>query len=263
MTYTHNRKPMPTTTHSTTPLHPPQRPLLQLLYQPYKYLIFLPILLLSTAILGSLIVLLVSLGLSAPARRVPVLWARLNAWATLSRVQVDGAELIQPGQSYVVVANHQSQFDILALYGWLDIDFRWVMKQELRRIPVLGLACEKLGHVFVDRGNARNASQSIEQVKLQISNGTCILFFPEGTRSRDTQLLPFKKGAFKLAKDLELPLLPITINGSGRILPTRSVNLMPGKASIRIHPPLEVNAEVSEKDLLGKAREIIESGLRE
>ena len=88
-------------------------------------------------------------------------------------------------QSYVIVSNHQSQYDILLMYGWLGTDFRWVMKKELRRVPVLGLACEKLGHIYVDRSDSAAAVASLNAARKKLVNGTSVVFFPEGTRSRD------------------------------------------------------------------------------
>lgn len=237
------------------------RNLAWLLYQPYKLLVFLPVLILSTNVLGMLIVVLISLGLDRLARQLPVLWARINTVATPAQVKVSGQENIVPGQSYVVVANHQSHFDILAIYGWLGVDIRWVMKMELRKVPVLGLACEKLGHVYIDRSNSRRAQASIDAAKTQLVNGTSIFFFPEGTRSLDGRLLPFKKGAFKLAKELGLPILPVTISGSHDILPAKTLNLFPGAVDVIVHPPISVTADSDEHDLLVKARERIASAL--
>lgn len=237
------------------------RNLAYLLYQPYKLLVFLPIVILSTNVLGMLIVAAVSLGFTRFGGKLPVLWARINALATPSRVRVSGREHVVPGQSYVVVANHQSHFDILAIYGWLGIDIRWVMKMELRKVPVLGLACEKLGHVYIDRSNSRRAQASIDAAKSQLKNGTSIFFFPEGTRSLDGRLLPFKKGAFKLAKELNLPILPVTIRGSHDILPAKTLNLFPGAMDIIIHPPILLGDDSTEESLLVQARERIQSAL--
>lgn len=232
-----------------------------LLYQPYKLLIFLPILVFSTNLIGAMVVVFMALGLNTLARSLPVLWARINALGSLSRVRVSGREQVDPTQSYVIVANHRSHFDILAVYGWLGIDFRWVMKQELRKVPALGIACEKLGHVFVDRSDPRKAKTSIENAKAEIRDGTSIFFFPEGTRSDRRQMLPFKRGAFKLAKELGLPILPVTINGSGRILPTKTLNLMPGVVEIVIHEPID-STDLDELELAQLARDRIASQLK-
>lgn len=250
--------------HSESPRPDSQdsiRNLAWLLYQPYKLLIYLPVIILSTNVLGALIVVTVTLGFIRIGRELPVLWARINALAALSTVRVRGRNHIVAGQSCVVVANHQSHFDILAIYGWLGIDIRWVMKMELRKVPVLGLACEKLGHVYIDRSDSARAQASINAAKSQLKNGTSIFFFPEGTRSLDGRLLPFKKGAFKLAKELNLPILPVTITGSHDVLPAKTLNLFPGTIDITIHPLIHLDADSSEESLLAQAREVIQSAL--
>jgi 1-acyl-sn-glycerol-3-phosphate acyltransferase len=190
-------------------------------------------------------------------------WARINSWFTPMLVRVEGRHHMDPGHSYVIVCNHQSQYDIFVLYGWLNTDFKWVMKQELRNIPVIGVACDKLGHIYVDRSNREAAMASIEAAKSRITGGTSVLFFPEGTRSRDGQLKRFKKGAFYFAVDLQLPLLPITINGTRQILPSDTLDLFPGRATMTIHAPIGVEGyqrgNISELAALVRAR--IASGL--
>jgi 1-acyl-sn-glycerol-3-phosphate acyltransferase len=166
-------------------------------------------------------------------------WAKINALSALMHVNVEGGHHIEMGRSYVVVANHQSQLDILVIYGWLGMDFRWVMKKELRKVPVLGITCEKLGHIFVDRSDRTAAIEAINQAKEKLSGGTSIFFFPEGTRSRDGNLLPFKKGAFRMAVDLKMPILPVSIVGTHGILPAGAMTFRPGRARLVIHSPIE------------------------
>lgn len=234
------------------------------LYQPYKYFVFIPFLAATTAFLGPVAMLLTALfGPRVASRLCGTLWARLNSWATPMGVDVEGAENIDPKQSYVIVANHQSHYDVFVLYGWLGVDFKWVMKKELRRIPVLGIACEKLGHIYIDRSDPRSAVASLQAAKSRIVNGTSVLFFPEGTRSLTGHLGPFKKGAFQMALDLGLPILPVTIAGTRKILPPRTLDLFPGRARMRIHPPIDVSAyDPSRIDrLIARTREVIQSGL--
>lgn len=249
------------TTPDNRPTSSAEKHLGFVLFQPYKLLIYLPILVLTTNLFAGLIIILIGLGLTRLARKVPVLWARANVVGSLSKVKVSGHHHINPQQSYVVVANHRSQFDIFAIYGWLGIDFRWVMKQELRKVPALGIACEKLGHVFVDRSDSQKAQASIAKAKTEIRDGTSIFFFPEGTRSDRQDMLPFKRGAFKLAKELGLPILPITINGSGKILPNKTLNLMPGTVQMIIHPAI-ASDDLSEQELAQLARDQIGSALQ-
>lgn len=211
------------------------------LYKIYAWLVFAPILVLSTIFFGTATVILLFF---LKPRQVAVLcaktWARINSYATPMLVTVIGRENVDPQQSYVIVSNHQSQFDIFVLYGWLDIDFKWVMKQELRKVPVIGIACERLGHIYVDRSNREAALASIDGAKQRIVDGTSVLFFPEGTRSRDKLMRPFKKGAFRMALDLQLPILPVSIQGTREILPSDTLDLYPGRATMIIHPPIPV-----------------------
>ncbi len=234
------------------------------LYQPYKWIVYIPWLIVSTLFFGSSAVILsIILNPKIASFLGGVGWAKANAYLTPMFVKVVGRENVEKTQSYVIVANHQSQFDIFVLYGWLGIDFKWVMKQELRKTPALGVACEKVGHIFIDRSNHKAALASINEAKKRIVNGTSVLFFPEGTRSRDGKLLRFKKGAFKMAIDLELPILPVSVVGTNKILPSNTANLIPGKARLVFHEPITPDEYTNEKipELIEKSRKAIESAL--
>lgn len=212
---------------------------LYVLYQPYKWLIYLPLFCISTIIFASSAVILAFFVNDRIASYVGgVLWSRINSWMAPIWVNVNGKENINPSQSYVLIANHQSAFDIFVLYGFLGIDFKWVIKQEVRKIPAIGIGCEKVGHIFIDRTNHDSAIRSLNEAKKSIVNGTSVMFFPEGTRSFDGTIKKFKKGAFKMALDLDLPILPITIVGTKDILPNKTLDLFPGKVSMRIHEPI-------------------------
>jgi len=178
-------------------------------------------------------------------------------------VRVTGREHLDPSQSYVVISNHQSHFDILVLYGWLGIDFRWVMKQELRSILGLGAACEKLGHIFIDRSDHQAAVESINAAREQITEGTSVLFFPEGTRSDDGFLRRFKKGGFRFAIDTGLPILPVTVSGTCEVLPARRYDLRPGRAMLVFHKPVSTDGLTTAdlRALSEGVREIIQSAL--
>lgn len=209
------------------------------LYAPWQWLVFVPLVILLT-ILGALIAIplarFASPGLAS--RAVAANWARLVTWLTPVRVRVRGRENLVPGQSYVVVANHRSQYDIPIIYGFSGLDMRWVMKAEVLRIPLLGRGAVAVGHVAIDRENPEAARAAINSVLSDIRHGKGILFFPEGTRSKDGRLGRFKKGAFRVAIDQGLPILPVTINGTRRILPPGTIRLIPGMAELVIHPPV-------------------------
>lgn len=234
------------------------------LYQPYKYLVFAPVVGVVTTVQASLaFVLSLMVSPRTASRLSAVPWARILAGSAPMMVRVEGRENIDPQQSYVVVSNHQSQFDIFLLYGWLGVDFKWVMKQELRTVPGIGMACDRLGHIFIDRSNHEAAMATLEAAKKKIVNGTSVMFFPEGTRSRDGKLMRFKKGAFRMAVDLGLPLLPLTVTGTRDVLPAGTSDLMPGSARLIIHPPVSVEGLTAGDctRLSNQVREIIASAL--
>jgi len=233
-------------------------------YQLYAWLVFLPLVAILTLLFSTLTVIFAWLVNPHFASRVfATTWARTLGFLTPIRVTVEGAEHAQRDRSYVVASNHQSQFDILVIYGWLKLDLKWVMKAELRKLPAIGIGCEKAGHIFVERRNPKQASQAITDALARLGDGIGVLFFPEGTRSPDGHLLPFKKGAFRTAIDQQLPLLPVTLVGTRDILPARSLRLFPGKARMVIHPPLETAGMTVEQvdELMQRAREVISSAM--
>jgi 1-acyl-sn-glycerol-3-phosphate acyltransferase len=224
----------------------------------------MPVLGLVTAFSATLALVLTLVTSARTASRLTAVpWARVMAWVTPMRVEVVGRDNIDPRQSYVLVSNHQSQYDIFVLYGWLGVDFKWVMKQELRKVMGIGVACERLGHIFIDRSNHAAAIATLEAARTKIVDGTSVMFFPEGTRSTDGQLLRFKRGAFRMAIDLGLPILPLTVTGTRDVLPANTSDLMPGSARLIIHEPISVE-DVTVKgcqELSDRVREVIASRL--
>jgi 1-acyl-sn-glycerol-3-phosphate acyltransferase len=235
------------------------------LFQIYKYLIVLPLFGLSTVVLVPIGLIVLIISNDKIASRVAVAWARFNSTITPMLVRVVGNDKINRQQSYVIVANHQSLYDILVLYGWMPVDFKWVMKAELRNSPFIGYFCHKIGHIFVDRSNPEAAQASINSAKNKITNGTSIIFFPEGTWSKNGRLLNFKMGAFKLAAELRLPVLPVTIINTNNILPGDTLDLFPGRAKLVIHDPIRIedfdNHNLNE--LATRAKNSIQNGLDE
>jgi 1-acyl-sn-glycerol-3-phosphate acyltransferase len=150
------------------------------------------------------------------------------------------------------------------VYGWLGLDFKWVMKKEVRKIPGVGFGSAALGHIFIDRSNTKNAMASIHAARKKIRGGISVLFFPEGTRSKTDTMLPFKKGAFRFALDLGLPVLPMAIEGTEKILPNGTLDLVPGTARITILPPIDTTTygETSIGQLMEESRKAIEGVLQ-
>jgi len=233
------------------------------LYQLYAYLVFLPLLAVSTTIMGTAATLLAILVDKKIASVCGIIWARFNSYITPMLVTVIGKEKIEKNKSYVIVANHQSQYDIFVIYGWMPVDFRWVMKMQLRGVPFLGYACYKIGHIYIDRSHPDAAKASINAARDRIKGGTSIMFFPEGTRSEDGQLKEFKKGAFRFALDMGLPILPVTIVNTKNILPAKSLNLFPGKTKLVVHNPIDIAGQSEENMgiIMDMAKKSIQRGL--
>lgn len=191
-------------------------------------------------------------------------WAWLVLRVSGIRVVVRGRENVVPGQRYLILSNHQSHFDIPALVTSLRVPYRWVIKKELRPIPLFGYALAASRNIFIDRSDGTRAMESIQQGVAQLPEGTGVLFFPEGTRSWDDNMLPFKKGAFIAARNSGLPILPVTVNGSRRCLPKGTAVFRSGTIEVVIHPPISVSAVENEslEELMERTRKVIADARR-
>lgn len=218
---------------------PAQPPSWLVLYPLWQWLVLIPVAVVVT-ILTAIAAILVSLaGFPSVANlQVAARWARIIAWLTPMRVELEGAEHVEPGRSYVVVANHLSQYDILLIYGYCGLDLRWVMKAEIGSIPFVAQGCRAIGHIFINRGNPEQARAAINRAVGELPAGTSVLFFAEGTRSRSGQLMPFRKGAFRIAADRGMAILPMTVIGTREILPPGSLRIRPGRVKLIIGAPI-------------------------
>jgi len=235
-------------------------------YQLYEWLILMPLVGILTLIFGTFAAVSASLVNPHFASRVfGVTWARLLGWLTPIAVTVEDKQNVNRKRSYVVVSNHQSLYDIVVIYGWLELDLKWVLKQELRKVPGIGIGCEKAGHIFIDRKNPRLASEAITEALDRLGEGIGIMMFPEGTRSQDGKLMPFKKGAFRLAIEQGLPVLPVTLLGTRDILPANTLKAFPGRARMVIHPAIETDGIdlAHTGELMNAAKKAISSALPE
>lgn len=195
----------------------------------YQYLVAWPLLAVLTVFTAVFTICTVPWRNAEFVHKVQQFWSRSFFWLMFLPVSVDGAEHIQKGQSYVFVANHQSMFDVWLVYGWLPVIFKWLMKAELRKVPFVGIGCKAAGHIFVDRRNAKASMESLKEVEKQLSNGVCTVIFPEGTRSLNGEVGRFKRGAFQIAIDLGLPVIPLSLDGCFEVLPK-------GKPFVHHHP---------------------------
>ncbi|MCQ2200799.1 MAG: 1-acyl-sn-glycerol-3-phosphate acyltransferase [Bacteroidales bacterium] len=231
------------------------------MYAIYKYLFVVPVFAINT-VLATVFVFILSIFSPKSTRYCGVVWAKIMQWITPMPVKVVGRENIAEGQSYVIACNHQSAYDIFVIYGSLDVDFRWILKQELRKVPVLGFACERLGHIFIERSSRRAAYDSIQRAKKVLVGGTSVVIFPEGTRSGKAEMGTFKHGAFKMAMDLQLPIVPVSIKDTYKVMGKSLATLKPGHATLTIHKPIDITEyEERRDDLIEAVRSSIASAV--
>ena len=167
-------------------------------------------------------------------------WARIILRVCGIKVYVKGLENIEPEVPCIYMTNHQSAFDIFALLAYLPVDFKFIMKEELMRIPLLGMAMKRVGYIGIARDNPRSAVKSLKEAGEKIKRGVSVLIFPEGTRSKDGKLQEFKKGGFKLATRTGVNIVPICIRGSYRIVPKGSLRIRKGAFQMIIGSPISV-----------------------
>lgn len=166
-------------------------------------------------------------------------WSRLLLRIAGISVEASGLEHLRGEGPRVLVANHQSLFDILALFAVLPISVRFVAKRELSDVPVFAGAMERAGHVFIDRSDRHQAVRAMRRAgKRMKREGLSLVLFPEGTRSPDGRLQRFRRGAFSLAIETQADLVPVALEGGGEILPRGRRRLEPGRIRIRCAPPI-------------------------
>ena len=179
---------------------------------------------------------------SASGRRVhfyvAVPWAKIILWANGVRVEINGLDTIDKEGAYVYIPNHLSFFDIFALLAYLSVDFKFIFKEEIMWVPILGWAMRKAGYISISRSSPGKARRTFKQAVDMIRNGTSLVVFAEGTRSEDGHLQPLKKGAFQLALSSGSPIVPVAIKGSNKIMPKGSFKLKRGSIKIQLGRPI-------------------------
>ena len=205
---------------------------MQFLYKIYQILIVLPLGLLITFIAAIITIIGCLLGNAHFWGYYPgKIWSWLICRLLLLPIKVEGRNLIDKHQSYVFVANHQGAFDIFGIYGFLPHEFKWMMKKSLENIPLVGFTCRKAGFIFVDKSSRHAIVQTMRDAKKALTGGASLCVFPEGARTFTGHMGIFRRGAFQLADMLQLPVVPITIDGSFDILPR-----MKGFNFVTYHP---------------------------
>ena len=203
----------------------------------------------------------------------PVIWSTLVLKVLLLPVEVKGRENLKHGESYVFVSNHQGSFDIFLIFGHLRRNFKWMMKRQLRKIPFVGFACEKSHQIFVDKRGPSKVKETYDKARMTLKNGMSVVVFPEGSRTYTGRMGTFKRGAYMLADELQLSVVPLTtvvpltINGSFDVLPRTSkwYWVRRRKLTLTIHTPIYPQSQGADNisRLMDESYKAIHSGLVE
>ena len=235
---------------------------MKILYILYQYLIGFPLVIIMTLFTAIFTIVCFPWKNGKAPRAVQVFWSRSVLWFLLVPIKVTGRENVDQTKSYVFVANHQSFLDPFAVYGWLPNNFKWLMKKEIRKVPFVGTACAVAGHIFVDRSNPRAALKSMDHIKAQLVDGISTVIFPEGTRTKTGEMGRFKQGAFKIAMDLQLPVVPISMKGFFKAMPPKCFFVRPGAdVSIHIGEPIDITQFSDINEAMEAVRTKIDEGL--
>jgi 1-acyl-sn-glycerol-3-phosphate acyltransferase len=214
---------------------------------------------LATGVIGTMSLIAGLLGRGNLAFTIARSWTWFLPKIIGLKMVIRGREKIEPGQSYVIISNHQSHFDIFALMTLLGVQYRWVLKKELRRVPLFGYALYQMDNIYVDRSDNRKAVESIREGVKRLPPGVSVLFFAEGTRSPDYSIQEFKKGGFVTAVESGLPILPVTVNGSRRALPRGSVVFRRSVIEVVVGDPIDTSGYTHQDigELMGRTRKVI------
>lgn len=212
---------------------------MKILYRIYQCIFMAPVLVVASIITALLTGIGSMLGGGKWWGYYPAhIWGKIVCWITMVKVSVTGKENIDPKKPYVFVANHQSAYDIFVIYGYLGHSFRWMMKKSLEKIPFIGWSCKRAGMVFVDNSSPAAIKETMAKARTQLQNEQSLIVFPEGSRTWNGKLSPFKKGAYLLAVQFGLPIVPITIDGAFDVMPRFKKVPNWGHVKLTIHKPI-------------------------
>ena len=194
-----------------------------------------------------------------PVHIIARIWAQSILMVSRVHVSVQGLSNIEPDKSYIYMANHQSNFDIPVLLGYLPVQFRWLAKAELFKIPVFGRAMLGAGYVKIDRFDQESAFESIKEAARKMKDGVSVMIFPEGTRSKDGSIRPFKKGGFVMAVDSGVPIVPVVIRGTWSIMAKSSLQINHGQVEMTLAKPIDTTgySRETKEELMERVRTAI------
>ncbi len=214
----------------------------------------------STIFFGILAILFSLLDKSGNnSHRIAGIWGASILRVAGIRVRVTGLKHIDPSRSYIYMANHQSNFDIPVLLAHLRVQFRWLAKIELFRIPLFGYAMKRAGYISINRTDFREAVKSLKKAAETIRKGTSVVIFPEGTRSRDGLIHDFKKGGFVMAVDSKVPVVPVVLHGTRAIMAKEDLRITANNVYVEIKRPIPTEGYTRKKkdELMAAVRKSI------
>ena len=237
---------------------------MKILYKIYSIVIATPLFIIVTILIGATVIITSLLGSKdLPHNHVPRLWGKMACWLYLLPVEVVGIEKLKTDQSYIFLANHQGYFDILLMYGYLNHAFKWMMKDYLKKMPIVGIACMCSKQIFV--GDSLSSIQkAVTDARKTLNGGMSMSIFPEGTRTHDGKMQAFKRGAFMLANEIGLPMVPITINGSFTVFNRKAFTITRSPLQLIIHDPItsEDRQGKTTKEIMQTVHDIIEADVK-
>ena len=226
---------------------------MKILYNIYQICFALPVLLVLT-VFTALVTIIGSLlgGAHFWGYYPGKIWSQLICYLLLIPVKINGREKLD-------------FYDIFLIYGFLGRNFKWMMKKSLRKIPFVGKACESAGHIFVDRSSPKKVLATMRQAEASLKDGVSLVVFPEGARTFTGHMGYFKRGAFQLADELQLAVVPVTIDGSFEILPRTGKWIHRHRMILTIHEPIAPKGQGAEniKATMAEAYTAVESSLPE
>ena len=240
--------------------------MIRILYNIYQIVFCVPVIVISLIICTVFIVLGTKFGnANYWAYHPGKIWSKIIVRSLFLPIKVEGRENIDDNESYVFVSNHQGAFDIFLIYGYLNKNFKWMMKYQLFRIPFLGTCCRASRHIPVDKRSPRKIKETYDTAREYLKHGMSVVLFPEGARTFTGHMAHFKRGGFLLADELQLPVVPMTINGSFNVKPrTKDMGfVIRHPLTLTIHKPIYPSGKGPEnvKMLMEKSYEEIHKAL--
>ena len=232
----------------------------------YQWVILAPVFIVLTFITAIIVILFSSIfGNKYWGYYPPKWWSRMVCWLSFCRVKSSGHQHLDKNTSYVFVANHQGAFDIFLTYGFLNHNIKWIQKAPLRKLPFVGKASDIAGHIFVDNSSITSRINTIVEAKKILEDGVSVIIFPEGARTKNGKLGAFRRGAFRIALDMGLSIVPVTLNGPYDVMKRNTYTLHPGKLELTIHQPIPTKGLQKEDiaTLMEQTKETIHSALWE